>query len=40
MLSKCFHLIPKFIVSEVPIIPIAKSMLLQILAAYNKMVIR
>lgn len=31
------HLIPKFIVSEVPIIPIARSMLLQILAACNKM---
>lgn len=30
------HLIPKFIVSDVPIIPMAKSMLLQILAACNR----
>lgn len=31
------YLIPKFIVSEVPIIPMAKSMLLQIFAACNYM---
>lgn len=30
------YLIPKFIVSEVPIIPMARSMLLQILAAWNE----
>lgn len=35
--TKSVHLIPKFIVSEVPIIPMARSMLLQILAACNKM---
>lgn len=30
------YLIPKFIASEVPIIPMARSMLLQILAAWNE----
>lgn len=33
LISNRVHLIPKFIVSEVPIIPMAKSMLLHILAA-------
>ncbi len=37
--TKSVHLIPKFMVSEVPIIPMARSMLLQILAACNKMII-